>query len=448
MRFVLNTEEDCGNMIKSTGAGDINELFSDIPGAVRLKRTLRLPGPMSEPELARHLRDIASENKNLDEYACFLGAGAYDHYVPKIIDQLLQRSEFYTAYTPYQAELGQGTLQAIFEYQTMICQLTGMDTANASLYDGASALAEAALMACLHTGKGKVVVSGCVHPEYRRTVQTYLKNREIDLAECPENRGVTAIEALEEMVDAHTAAVLLQQPNFFGCLEKAPLIGEIAHRSGALLVVCADPVSLGLLEAPGEYGADIVAGEGQGLGNHISYGGPYLGFLACRRELTRRMPGRIAGQTLDRRGRRCYVLTLQAREQHIRRERAASNICSNEALCALAAAIYLSWLGKKGLRRVAELCLQKAHYARRLITSSGVVKASFSAPFFKEFAVRTVESPAEINRRLLGKGIIGGLDLGRYYPAYRGHMLICVTEMRTADEIQRLADGMGVRKVV
>ncbi|MCL6611245.1 MAG: aminomethyl-transferring glycine dehydrogenase subunit GcvPA [Peptococcaceae bacterium] len=443
MRYVINTGEDRREMLARIGAGSVEDLFRDIPAEVRLKQPLNLPHPMAEPELARHLREMSAANRNLDEYACFLGAGAYDHYVPQIVDQLLLRSEFYTAYTPYQPEISQGTLQAVFEYQSLICALTGMEAANASLYDGASALAEAALMACGETKRDRVVLSETVHPEYRETVRTYLRYRGVEVTECPETGGVTDPERLMGMVDGRTAAVLIQQPNFFGCLEQAPEIGEAARRHGALFVVCADPVSLGVLEAPGEYGADIVVGEGQGLGNQLSFGGPCLGFMACRQKLVRRMPGRLVGQTADKHGRRGFVLTIQAREQHIRREKATSNICSNEALCALAAAIYLSCLGKEGLRRVADLCLQKAHYAHGLITSLEGVSSSFKAPFFKEFAVRLEEDPAGVNRRLLKDKIIGGLDLGRFYPRYSGHMLLCCTELRTREEIERLAAGIG-----
>ncbi len=442
MRYVLNTDQDRREMLGRMGIGSLEELFGDVPPEVRLKRPLDLPHPMAETELSRHLRELSGANRSLDEYACFLGAGAYDHYVPQIVDQLLLRSEFYTAYTPYQAEISQGTLQAIFEYQSLVCALTGMDAANASMYDGASALAEGVLMACEETRRKKVIVSNAVHPEYRLTMATYLKYREIEMVECPQSGGVTDLEALEGLLDTRTAAVVIQQPNFFGCLEQAPQAGELARRHNALFVVCADPVSLGILEAPGEYGADIVAGEGQGLGNHLSFGGPYLGFLACRQKMVRRMPGRLVGQTVDKHGRRGFVLTIQAREQHIRRGKATSNICSNQALCALAATIHLCLLGKEGLRRVAELCLHKAHYAHRLITAVKGVESTFKAPFFKEFSVRLPEEPAVAGRRLLEKGIIAGLDLGRFYPEYSGHMLFCCTETRAREEIERLAAGL------
>jgi len=442
MRYVLNTGEDRREMLQIIGAGEMEDLFGDLPPEVRLKTPLDLPGPMSEPELARHMRDISAENLSLDDYACFLGAGAYDHYVPQIVDQLLLRSEFYTAYTPYQPEISQGTLQAIFEYQSLICALTGMEAANASLYDGASALAEAALMACEYTGKKRVVYSGCIHPEYCLTVGTYLRHRGLEMVEAPECGGVTDFQ-MDGLLDSRTAAVIIQQPNFFGCLEDAEAAGELARRRSALFIVMTDPVSLGILKAPGEYGADIVVGEGQGLGNHISFGGPYLGFMACSQKLVRKMPGRLVGQTVDKQGRRCFALTLQAREQHIRRDRATSNICSNEATCALAAAIHMTCLGREGLRSVAQLSLQKAHYAHRLITSVEGVESSFKAPFFKEFAVRLNEDPVTLNRRLLKNKIIGGLDLGRFYPGYCGHMLLCCTELRTGDEIRRLAAGIG-----
>lgn len=442
MRFVQNTGVEKEQMLERIGASSIEDIFGKIPFELRLNKQLNLPPPMAEPEICRHLREMSAGNLNLEDYACFLGAGAYDHYVPQIVDQLLLRSEFNTSYTPYQAEISQGNLQAIFEYQSLICALTGMDLANASMYDGASALAEAALMACEQTKKNKVLLSGAVHPEYRLTVKTYLRHRGIEMLEIPVKDGVTDLQALEKMIDGKTAAVIIQQPNFFGCLEQVHQAGDLSGKRKSLYIVCADPLSLGILESPGSYGADIVVGEGQSLGNYISYGGPYLGFLACREKLIRRMPGRLVGQTVDKHGRRGFVLTLQAREQHIRREKATSNICSNEALCALAASIYMSCLGKGGIRQVALLCLQKSHYAHRLITSLKGFSPYFNAPFFKEFVVSPVKDPATVNRRLIKDKVIGGLDLGRFYPEYAGQMLFCCTELRTREEIDRLVAGL------
>ncbi|KKM08912.1 glycine dehydrogenase [Clostridiales bacterium PH28_bin88] len=444
MQYIPNTEQDREEMLRAIGIPGIEDLFADIPTSVRLNRPLDLPGPMPEMELAQHMRDLAGMNGDLDGYVSFLGAGAYDHYIPKIIDQMLLRSEFYTAYTPYQPEISQGTLQAIFEYQSLICELTGMDVANASMYDGASALAEAVLMAGDFTRKNKVLISRAVHPEYRETVLTYARGKGMEVAEIPLDDGVTSLKDLESMLDDRVAAVVIQQPNFFGCLEPAAEAAELTHGAKSLFVVCADPVSLGILKPPGAYGADIVVGEGQSLGNPVSFGGPFLGFLACREKVMRRMPGRLVGQTVDTSGRRGFVLTLQAREQHIRREKATSNICSNEALCALAATIYLTTVGKKGLRQVAELSLRKAHYALKKLSEIKGVTPAFERPFFKEFVVKVANPPEQINRRLLEQKIIGGLDIARFYPEMAGQMLFCVTEKRTKEEIDRLAAGMEV----
>lgn len=441
--YLPHTEEDRRAMLKAIGVDQVEELFVDIPADLRLNRPLNLPAAMSEPELARHLQGLSCSNAGLQEYTCFLGAGAYDHYIPSVVDHVIRRSEFYTAYTQYQPEISQGYLQALWEYQSMVCQLTGMEVANASLYDGGTALAEAAMMACGATGRKEIVVANTVHPHYRVILQTYGRDFGYGLTETGYAGGTVNLEALESSIGNQTAAVIIQTPNFFGCIEDVKEIAGLAHARGALLVVSADPVSLGILEGPGILGADIVAGEGQGLGLPVSFGGPYLGFFATTEKLMRKMPGRIVGQASDFEGNRGFVLTLQAREQHIRREKATSNICSNEALCALIAAVYLSAVGKRGLRRVAELSLQKAHYAYRELTALDGCSGVFSAPYFKEFVVRLSRPVEEINKALLKDSIIGGLDLSPYYPELDNCMLLCVTEKRTREEIHRLVTGLG-----
>ncbi|MEW6064440.1 MAG: aminomethyl-transferring glycine dehydrogenase subunit GcvPA [Bacillota bacterium] len=443
MRFIPHTEEERRQMLDLLGIEHTDRLFEEIPRDVRLNRELQVEGGLSEMELSRHMASLAGINTGVDETVCFLGAGAYDHYIPSAVKHILSRSEFYTAYTPYQPEISQGVLQSIFEYQSMICLLTGMDAANASMYDGASALAEAALMACAATRRDRVVVAKTVHPEYREVVRTYLYGYGIEISEAPFREGQTKVEDAAGLLDNKTAALLVQYPNFFGSVEDLAKLAEAAHAVGALLAVCADPIALGLLKSPGQCGADIVVGEGQSLGNPLSYGGPYLGFLACREKFLRKMPGRIVGQTVDVDGRRAYVMTLQAREQHIRRDKATSNICSNQALCALAATVYLSLVGRQGLRQVAELCLQKTAYARNLLSQLPGYQLPWQAPVFKEFVIKTKVAPDIINRELLKHNILGGLDLGRYYPELAGHMLFCVTEKRSRQEIDLLADRLG-----
>lgn len=433
--YLPHTDEDRRAMLAAIGVGSGEELFADIPVELRMSRPLDLPPAMAEADLARHLQALAAKNASLGQYACFLGAGAYDHYIPSVVDHVIGRSEFYTAYTQYQPEISQGYLQALWEYQSMICEITGLEVANASLYDGGTALAEAAMLAAGATGRSEIVVARAVHPHYRTILNTYGINRDYVVKEAPYTDGVTALSGL---VGPATAAVILQTPNFFGCLEDVLAAAELAHASGALLIVAADPVSLGILEAPGALGADIVVGEGQPLGLATSFGGPYLGFFAATEKLMRKMPGRIVGQTTDFEGTRGFVLTLQAREQHIRRDKANSNICSNEALCALSAAVYLTAAGREGFREVAELCLKKAHYAYGELTKGPGCRPVFGAPFFKEFVVRCAKPVAEVNKALLAAGIIGGLDLGAHYPELAGCMLVCVTEKRTRAEIDRL----------
>lgn len=437
-RYISNTPEQQQQMLHEIGAERIEDLFATIPKEVRLSRTLDLPDGLSEMETTRRVSSLAKDNVNTDDYTCFLGAGAYDHFIPSVVDHLLSRQEFYTAYTPYQPEISQGTLQAIFEYQTMICMLTGMDVANASMYDGASALAEAALMACGATRRSEVLVAKSVHPESREVLKTYARFQGVKVVEFGYKNGMVDIEDLESKLSADTAAVLVQTPNFFGIIEDLSDIAKLAHDNKSLLVTSCDPISLALLKPPGEYGADIVVGEGQSLGNPLSYGGPYLGFFAATNKLLRKMPGRIVGQTVDKQGTRGFVLTIQTREQHIRREKATSNICSNQALNALAATIYMTAMGKQGLKQVAEQCAAKAQYAYQQLIKSGSFEPMFDAPFFKEFAVRYNGDVTALNNKLMNHGFIGGFDLGKNNADLENGWLVAVTEKRTKDEIDML----------
>lgn len=445
-RYISNTQEQQVEMLRDLGLKSIEDLFFDIPENLRLNRNLDLPPELSEMDLLKLMGSMAKKNSNLEEYICFLGAGAYDHFVPSVIDHLLSRQEFYTAYTPYQAEISQGTLQAIFEYQTMICELTGMDVANASMYDGASALAEAGLMACQATNRDEILIARSVHPESRDVMATYSQFRNIKVIEVGYADGQVDLEELASKLTPNTAVVIVQSPNFFGIIEQLKEIGELAHANKSLFVVFADPISLALLKSPGELGADIVVGEGQALGNPISFGGPYLGFFATREEFMRRMPGRVVGQTKDKFGKRGFVLTLQTREQHIRREKATSNICSNQALNALATTIYLTLLGKEGLKEVASLCLQKSHYAYNQLIAGGNFSPQFKAPFFKEFVVRSQRPINELNSILWDEKIIGGYDLGKAYPEVQEGWLIAVTEKRSRQEIDRLIEAVGGKR--
>ncbi len=440
MSYAPHTDADRQAMLGVIGVRSAEELFAAVPQSVRFPE-VALPAPLSEAEVLREMRDMSEANADLDHMACFLGAGAYHHYVPSVVQHVIGRSEFYTAYTPYQPEISQGTLQTIYEYQSMICGLTGMDVSNASHYDGATAMAEAVVMA-VSAARGKrrkAVVAPTVHPEYRAVVRTYTQGMGVETV--GDDQASLGTEALAGLVDDETACVIVQVPDFFGVLERHRTLvdlGEAAHKAGALLVVSVDPISLGLLRPPAEYGADIVVGEGQPMGIPASFGGPYLGFFACREEYVRRMAGRLVGETVDHHGRRGYVLTLATREQHIRRERATSNICSNEALCALAAGVYLAALGRRGLRQVAELCYHKAHYAAEAIGRVPGFSVLQDRPFFKEFVVRCPKPVAEVNDVLLDWDIIGGYDLGRDYPQLADHMLLCVTEMNTRQEIDDL----------
>ncbi len=434
-KYIPVTQGGKREMLEAISVSDINELFSSIPDEVKLKRKLNLEHGKSELEIDKKLRELSKKNINTIENVCFLGAGAYDHYCPSAVDQLLLRQEFFTAYTPYQAEISQGTLQAAFEYQSYICMLTGMDVTNASMYDGATALAEAAFMACSINGKSEVLVSKSVNPQSRRVLETYAKFRSIEVKEIGIQDGVTDEDSFTELLSGDTAAIILQSPNFFGSIEDVPIFAQAAKEKGALVIQSCDPMSLTLLEAPGELGADIAVGDGQSLGLPLNFGGPYLGFLATKQKYVRKMPGRIIGQTVDTKGRTGYVMTIQAREQHIRRQKATSNICSNHALNALAVTMYLSLLGKSGLEEAARQSMSKAHYAYSELIESNKFEPAFSAPFFMEFAVSYKGNIAELNEKLLEHGIIGGYDLSKDYPELSGTWLLAVTEKRTKAEI-------------
>ncbi|MGI6344524.1 MAG: aminomethyl-transferring glycine dehydrogenase subunit GcvPA [Bacillota bacterium] len=431
--YVPNPAPVREEMLRQMGLDSVDALFADIPSSLRIAG-LDLPRGMSELELQRHLTRLARKNLTVADYPTFLGAGAYDHYIPVAVDQLLLRSEFYTAYTPYQAEISQGILQSIYEYQSMICTLTDMDVSNASVYDGATALAEACNVAAAATRRQKLIVPETLHPAYRRVLETYARsgNYSVQVQACPNGQ---IDETLIETIDRDTAAVVVQYPNFYGVVEQnVPAIADAVHAQKGLLIMVVDPIALGLLTSPGELGADLVVGEGQALGMPLSFGGPYLGFLASTDKLMRRIPGRLVGETVDAAGERAFVLTLQAREQHIRRERASSNICSNQALNALAATIYLTLVGPRGLQEIALRSHQLAVYAQQELARVGV-KLKYEQPFFKEFAV-TLADPADANRRLLEKGIIGGYELA-------DGMLLAFTEKRTRDEIDRLVNVLG-----
>jgi len=440
--YIPNTLEDEKLMLEKIGVSSIQDLFNDIPDDLKLNRELNINQSLSEIEVAKQVKSLANKNKSTEELVCFLGAGVYDHYIPSVIKHLVSRSEFYTSYTPYQPEISQGTLQAIFEYQTLICDLTGLDVSNASMYDGATACAEASFMAAVHTKRKSIIVSKTVHPQIRKVLNTYTKFKGIEIVEVDAVDGVTDIRKLKELVDKDTAGVIVQNPNFFGIIEDITEIEKITHDNKALLIMSVDPISLAILKTPGEIGADIVVGEGQSLGNGMNFGGPYLGFMATTTKLMRKMPGRIVGQTVDIEGERAFVLTLQAREQHIRREKATSNICSDQSLNALTAAIYLTTMGKQGLQEVAYQCMKKAHYAFNEIIKLENYKSTFNKPFFKEFVIKGQQNVSVINEKLLEKNIIGGYDLGIDYNDLQNALLFCVTEKRTKSEIDELITVM------
>ncbi|HEY3369014.1 MAG TPA: aminomethyl-transferring glycine dehydrogenase subunit GcvPA [Symbiobacteriaceae bacterium] len=444
MRYIPITQADKAAMLRDIGVSSTQELFAaNIPADVRLNRPLNLPPALSEMEILATMSDLTRQNVTLADYTCFLGAGAYDHYIPAAVDAFVRRGEFLTAYTPYQPEISQGVLQVIYEYQSLVCELTGMDLSNASMYDGGSAMAEAAGMVVQQTGRKKVVVASSVHPNWRRVVKTYMHGIGVEVIEAPLVNCELDLNKLETLVTDEVAGVIVQMPNFLGHIEQVRTIEKMAHAKGALFVVAADPISLAVLEAPGNYGADIVVMEGQSLGNAVSYGGPWLGIIATRDKFSRRIPGRIVGATLDNRGQRAFVLTLQTREQHIRREKATSNICSNQALNALAATVYMTLVGKEGLREVANLSLQKAHYAATQIQKLPGYKIACKSSFFKEFTINCPKPAEEINRMLLQKGILGGYASSPDYPLLPNAMTIAVTEKRTKAQIDQLVAALG-----
>ena len=430
---------DVTAMLVKIGVASIDELFSLIPAELRLQRPLDIPPALSEMELSSHIAKLAGRNQAAGDGVCFLGGGSYDHFIPSVVDAIASRSEFYTAYTLYQAEASQGSLQAFFEYQTLICQLTGMDVANASLYEGGSSVAEAVIMALNITErKGEVLIAESVHPEYRQVLTTYMANLHVRVVTLPTPKGFLDPDDLKKAISKDTVCVVTQHPNFFGHLEEMSALTAMAHQHGALSIVSFDPISLGLLKRPGQYDADIAVAEGQCLGTAMGYGGPYLGVLACRQEYVRKIPGRLVGQTVDRNGKRCWVLTLQTREQHIRREKALSNICTNQGLFALRAAVYLTALGPQGLKETAALCLRKAHYAAEQLTKIPGVHVRFDRPFFKEFTLQLPYEAAKVLTPLRQQGYHAGLPTGRWYQGMGDCITVAVTEKRTKEEIDGL----------
>jgi glycine dehydrogenase subunit 1 len=446
-RYIPNTDEDARRMLEAIGVPSIDALFEPVPAAVRLRRELDLPPALSEPDLTAHLGALAGQNANATTFASFLGAGAYRHFAPSFIDQLLLRSEFYTAYTPYQPEIAQGTLQAIFEFQTLVAQLMGTDLANASMYDGSTAMAEGAMMACRLTRRDRVVVARTVHPHYREVLATYAQNLGLSIVDVGYQADGTVDEARLAEAAKGAAAVIIQYPNFFGVIEDPRKAVEIARAAGALSVaVVTEPVAMGLLVPPGSLGVDIVAAELQAFGVPLGYGGPYCGVIAASEKCMRQMPGRFVGAATDTEGRTGFVLTLATREQHIRREKATSNICTNSGLMALAATMFMAAYGKAGLPELARLNFDKAHYAQAAIVErAGASRASirFKAPFFNEFVVGGLGDAAAAQKRLLGSGLIAGLPLGRYYPELADSLLVCATELNRAEDIDRLAAALA-----
>jgi len=445
LAYLYSYQSQQEEMLQAIGVPSIETLLQQVPEELRLKRELNLPPALPELQLEQHVKRLAGNNRA--DRVCFLGGGAYDHFVPAVVDEVTGRGEFYTAYTPYQPEASQGSLQAFFEFQTLICELTGMDVSNASLYEGGTAASEAVFMSMRINGRhDKVAISGAVHPEYRHIIETYLRDHGTEVVVLPVRDGKTDLEASAGLVDDKTACVVYQHPNFFGCLEDVTELSELAHKNGSLSVVSFDPISLGLLKRPADYGADIAVAEGQSLGIPLQYGGPYLGILTCRQEFVRKMPGRLITQTTDRDGRTCYALGLQTREQHIRRDKATSNICTNQGLLALRATVYLSLLGPQGIREVAELSLRKAHYAAQQLTSIPGVELMFSSPFFKEFTLKVNgRSVSSVIEQAASAGFDIGPELSRFPlvpSATQEGILVAVTETRSKEEIDALAAAL------
>jgi glycine dehydrogenase subunit 1 len=440
--YIPHTAADRKAMLETLGIERVETLFADIPEEIRLQGGLPLQKAMSELDLMRHLQRLADKNQHLGKVIGFLGAGAYEHYQPSVVDAIISRSEFYTSYTPYQPEMSQGLLQATFEYQSMIAELTGMDLANASMYDGPTAFGEAGLVACAHTRRNRLLVADSVHPEYCAVLETYAAGQGVEIGYIEQKNGCLDMNALTAQLNDSIAGVLIQYPNFFGAVEDVRQIAEAAHAAGALLIVNTYPIALGLLEAPGQLGADIVVAEGQSLGNAIAYGGPYLGIMAAKQALMRKLPGRIVGQTKDQQGRRGFVLTLQAREQHIRREKATSNICSNQSLCAIAATVFLAYMGKQGMRELALQNYHKAHYLKQSLVQLPGVEALFTSPFFNEFVIRLPQPVASVQKRLLDQGFLFGYDLGKSHPQLGDAVLLNATEVRTKDEMDAMVEAL------
>jgi glycine dehydrogenase subunit 1 len=441
-RYLPMTDEDQQEMLKTVGAKSIEDLFSDIPKEIRFNGEMKLKEALKEPELISYFQGLASKNVSIKQTPSFLGAGVYEHYIPSIVDHVISRSEFYTAYTPYQPEISQGELQAIFEFQTMICELTGMDLANSSMYDGPTALAEAAMLSAGQTKKKTILVSKAVHPEARAVLQTNATGQRLNVIEVDTDNGVTDLKQLQEVYGDDTACVVVQHPNFYGNLEPLVELEAFTHSDKAMFVVSSNPLALGLLKPPGEFGADIVVGDAQPFGIAAQFGGPHCGYFATTKKLMRKVPGRLVGQTTDEAGQRGFVLTLQAREQHIRREKATSNICSNQALNALAASVAMSAIGKKGVKEMAYQNVQKAAYMKKQLKEHGVEIVS-EQPTFNEFVVNVKRPVSEVNELLLAKGFIGGYDLGRDDDTLAGQMLLAVTEVRTKAEIDTFAKELG-----
>lgn len=441
-RYLPMTEQDKQDMLAAIGVQSIDELLSDIPHETRFTRKLAIEKALKEPELLSFFQGLANDNTSIKDFPSYLGAGVYEHYIPSIVDHVISRSEFYTAYTPYQPEISQGELQAIFEFQTMICELTGMDLANSSMYDGPTALAEAAMLSAGHTKKKTILVSKAVHPEARDVLRTNAYGQNLEVKEIDTKNGTTDIEALKTMHGDDVACVIVQHPNFFGSLEPLAEIEEITHTSKAQFVVSSNPLALGLLKPPGAFGADIVIGDAQPFGIPTQFGGPHCGYFATTKKLMRKVPGRLVGQTVDENGHRGFVLTLQAREQHIRRDKATSNICSNQALNALAASVAMTAIGKKGVKEMATQNVQKANYLKKQLNNEGVLVQQNGATF-NEFVVELNQPVSTVNQSLFKKGIIGGFDLGEVDKDRTHHMLICVTELRTKEELDQFAKELG-----
>jgi glycine dehydrogenase subunit 1 len=444
VRYIPSSKEDVRKMLADIGIASIEELFTSIPSKYQYRGDFSFPKALSEQELSQHLWELSSRNINMNEAASFLGGGSYNHYVPALVDALISRGEFLTSYTPYQPEISQGTLQAIFEFQTFICQITGLDIANASMYDGASSAAEAVLMARrVKTDRNKVLVSSAVHPNYRKVIRTYTANLPIEIVELPyDESGRTDFGALQSALDSNTITIVLQSPNYFGIVEDQEKLYAEAKSKGAMAIaVVAEALSLGILKSPGDCGADLVAGESQSLGLHAGYGGPYAGFLSTRQAYMRNLPGRLVGMAKDIQGRRGFVLTLAAREQHIRREKATSNICTNQGLCALAVTVYMSFIGGEGFRNLALRNLQTASYARETLSKSAKVR--FNGPHFNEFVLQLKSDAESVVQKLAQNKIFGGIPLGRYYPELKNSLLVCATEMNTKKQINQFASELG-----